>query len=114
MKSLHLLLQRFADAGLEFVVVGGFAGVLHGSSYVTENLDICAVLTSENIGKLRTALADLHPVHRMSDGWLDQLFAAIRGDRLEDAFARKIARSSPRAGCGSGRTSCRGARQHLG
>jgi len=29
MKSLHLLLQRLADAGLEFVVVGGFAGVLH-------------------------------------------------------------------------------------
>lgn len=48
MKGLHLLLQRFADAGLEFVVVGGFAGVLHGSSYVTDDLDICAVLTGEN------------------------------------------------------------------
>jgi hypothetical protein len=37
--SLHDLLKRFADAGLEFVVVGGFAGVLHGSSYVTNDLD---------------------------------------------------------------------------
>ena len=35
MKNLHVLLQRLADAGLEFVVVGGFAGVLHGSAYVT-------------------------------------------------------------------------------
>lgn len=46
MKSLHHLLQRFADADLEFVVAGGFAGVLHGSSYVTEDLDICAVMSA--------------------------------------------------------------------
>jgi hypothetical protein len=66
MHSLHLLLQRFADAGLDFVVVGGYAGVLHGSSLVTNDLDICAVLTAENIAKLRAVLADLHPVHRMT------------------------------------------------
>lgn len=66
MQSLHLLLQRFADAGFEFVVVGGYAGVLHGSSLVTNDLDICAVLSSENVQKLRTVLADLHPVHRMT------------------------------------------------
>jgi predicted nucleotidyltransferase len=66
MKSLHVLLQRFADAGLEFVVVGGFAGVLHGSSYVTDDLDICAVMSPETIAKLRMILADLKPVHRMT------------------------------------------------
>jgi predicted nucleotidyltransferase len=66
MKSLHLLLQRLADAGLEFVVIGGFAGVLHGSSYVTDDLGICAVLSPENIEKLRVALADLHPAHRIT------------------------------------------------
>jgi predicted nucleotidyltransferase len=66
MKSLHLLLQRFADAGLEFVVVGGYAGVLHGSSFVTNDLDVCAALTSENVQKLRTALADVRPVHRLT------------------------------------------------
>ena len=66
MKSLHVLLQRFADAGLEFVVVGGFAGVLHGSAYVTVDLDICAVMSPENIAKLRSALVDLNPVHRIT------------------------------------------------
>lgn len=66
MKNLHLLLQRFADAGLEFVVVGGFAGVLHGSSYVTDDLDICAVMSPETVAKLRNALADMQPVHRMT------------------------------------------------
>src|SRR3989304_3559019 len=64
MKSLHLLLQRLADAGLEFVVIGGYAGVLHGSTYVTDDLDICAVLIPDNVAKLRKALGDLHPVHR--------------------------------------------------
>ena len=66
MKSLHLLLQRLADAGFEFVVVGGYASVLHGSSYVTDDLDICAVLTPQNVEILRTALADLKPWHRMT------------------------------------------------
>ena len=66
MRNLHLLIQRLADSGVEFVIVGGFAGVLHGSSYVTEDLHICAVLSTENIGRLRAALADLDPKHRMT------------------------------------------------
>jgi hypothetical protein len=66
MHNLHLLLQRFADAGFDFVVVGGYAGVLHGSSLVTHDLDLCAVLSPENVGKLRSVLAELHPVHRMT------------------------------------------------
>lgn len=66
MHSLHLLLQKFADEGLDFVVIGGFAGVLHGSSQVSDDLDICAVLSPENVTKLRKALGDLHPVHRVT------------------------------------------------
>ena len=66
MKSLHLLLQKLADAGFEFVVVGGFASVLHGSAYVTDDLDICAALTPESVDQLRGALADLRPRHRMT------------------------------------------------
>lgn len=66
MQSLHRLLERFADANLDYVVVGGYAGVLHGSSLVTNDLDICAVLSPENVEKLRSILADLHPVHRIT------------------------------------------------
>lgn len=66
MNSLHLLLRRFAESGLDFVVIGGYAGVMHGSSLVTDDLDLCAVLSGENIAKLRAALADLHPVHRIT------------------------------------------------
>jgi hypothetical protein len=59
MQSLSDLLLRLAESGVDFVVVGGFAGVLHGSAYVTRDLDICAVLTPENLEKLREALRDL-------------------------------------------------------
>ncbi len=47
-------------------MVGGFAGVLHGSSLVTNDLDICAVLSPENVERLRRALADLRPMHRIT------------------------------------------------
>ena len=66
MQSLSQLLLRLADSGVDFVIIGGFAGVLHGSSYVTRDLDICAVLTPENVKRLQTILGDLHPLHRMT------------------------------------------------
>jgi hypothetical protein len=64
--ELNGLLQRLSDAGIDFVVVGGVAAVLHGSSMVTRDLDVCASLSDATIGKLRSALGDLHPVHRIA------------------------------------------------
>lgn len=66
MENLTRLLERLADAGVDFVIVGGFAAVTHGSSYLTRDVDICAVLTAENIALLRRALADWNPRHRMT------------------------------------------------
>ncbi len=66
MHKLHLLLHRLADAGVEFVVVGGYAAVIYGSAYVTNDVDVCAVLSPENVEKIRVALAGLHPVHRQT------------------------------------------------
>ena len=66
MQNLSQLLQRLADAGLEFVIVGGYAATTHGSSYVTRDIDICAVLTESNVEKLRQALAEWNPQHRMT------------------------------------------------
>jgi predicted nucleotidyltransferase len=86
MKSLPLLLQRLADAGLEFVIVGGFAGVLHGSAYVTDDLDICAILTPENVDKLRGAMADLHPVHRMTHRKLSFLEHPSAGQTVANLY----------------------------
>lgn len=60
------LLHRLADSGLDFVIIGGFAAITHGSALVTRDLDICALLTNENVEKLRTILGDWHPKHRMT------------------------------------------------
>ncbi len=66
MSELNGLLQRLSDAGIDFVVVGGLAAVLHGSSLVTRDLDVCASLSGTNLEKLRGALRDLHPRHRIA------------------------------------------------
>ena len=65
-KTLKDLLCHLADSGIPFVVVGGYAATMHGSSMVTEDLDVCAVLSPENITKLREVLAPFHPVHRIT------------------------------------------------
>ena len=48
------------------MLVGGYAAVLHGSSALTRDVDVCAALTPDNIERLRDALRDAHPVHRLS------------------------------------------------
>lgn len=65
-QNFERILHRLADSGLDFVIIGGFAVVTHGSSLVTRDLDICAVLSPENVEKLRATLADWNPKHRMT------------------------------------------------
>ena len=84
MQSLSNLLQRLAKSGVDFVVIGGFAGVLHGSSLVTRDLDICAVLTAENIERLRQALKDLHPHHRLTPQHLSFLQTPKPGESVNN------------------------------
>lgn len=66
MSDLQRLLRRLDDAGVEFVLVGGYAAMLHGSSLLTRDLDVCAVLTPGNVEKLRETFKEFHPVHRLS------------------------------------------------
>jgi predicted nucleotidyltransferase len=84
--ELHNLLQRLSDAGIEFVVVGGVAAVLHGSSMVTRDLDVCAELSSQNLRKLRDALRDLHPVHRIGPPRLSFLDVPEPGASLRNLY----------------------------
>jgi len=60
------LLERLAKGGVDFVIVGGFAGVVHGCTYVTQDIDICCDFSPANLLKLQGAVSDLHPVHRMT------------------------------------------------
>jgi len=53
------LLERFADAGIEFVIIGGFAVIAHGYVRATRDLDIVPAPTPENYERLATVLREL-------------------------------------------------------
>ena len=60
------LLQRLVEHKVEFVIIGGVCGVLHGLSLVTLDLDICCSFDRENLRRLEAAVHDLNPRHRLA------------------------------------------------
>lgn len=61
-----MLLQRLSEHKVEFVVIGGFCGVLHGTALITYDLDICCRFSRENLRRLEASVSDLHPRHRLT------------------------------------------------
>ncbi len=67
MKSDFLnLLERLVKAGVDFIIVGGFAGVVYGCTYITQDIDICCDFSSDNLLLLQKALSNVNPVHRQT------------------------------------------------
>ena len=60
----HEILNRLADAGVEFVIVGMAAAVLQGVTLATWDLDIVHRRTPENIERLLRVLEDLQAISR--------------------------------------------------
>lgn len=88
MSDPNQLIQRLCDADIEFVIVGGFAAMLHGSSLVTRDLDVCAVLTAANVQKLRDAFREVHPVHRLTSQSLSFLDNPDPGVEIRNLYLR--------------------------
>lgn len=84
MVQLNRLIERLCDTGLDFVIVGGFAGVLHGSTLVTRDIDVCVSLSSENVARLREAFRDLKPRYRLPSPKLSFLDNPEPGVALND------------------------------
>lgn len=55
------LLEVLTSAGVDFIVVGGTAAVLHGSSMATYDLDVLMPFTRENCQRLLRAMEGLNP-----------------------------------------------------
>ncbi len=53
------LLRRLTARGVDFVVVGGIAGVAHGAARLTQDLDICYAPDQANLDALGDALTEL-------------------------------------------------------
>ena len=86
MQDFRGLLERLTDGGLQFVVIGGYAAMTHGSSLVTRDLDVCAVLSPDNVEKIRSILADWHPKHRMTPQRLSFLEHPPAGTPLNNLY----------------------------
>ena len=54
-------LTALAAAGVSLVIVGGVAVTIHGSSYVTFDLDFCYARDPENLSRLTGALRPFNP-----------------------------------------------------
>lgn len=53
------LLRRLTAAGVDFVVIGGYAAIAHGASVLTSDLDICFAPDDANLDALGRVLIDL-------------------------------------------------------
>jgi len=62
------LLDALLVGEVDFVIVGGVAAVLHGSTLLTRDLDICIPLGASNLLRLQSALRELHPRVRAGAG----------------------------------------------
>ena len=62
--DLDALLAALAAAGVEHIVVGGAAAVLHGAPITTQDLDVVYRRTAENLDRLQAFLVDLDALAR--------------------------------------------------
>jgi hypothetical protein len=58
--SFYSTIKVLQDHRVRFVVIGGVAATIHGSSHVTNDLDICYDATPDNIDRLVHVLRAIH------------------------------------------------------
>jgi predicted nucleotidyltransferase len=62
--NLEKLLPTLVGAGVEFIIVGGVAGILHGSARATYDVDLVYSRNQQNIQRLVSVLAPYNPYLR--------------------------------------------------
>ncbi|HET9888665.1 MAG TPA: hypothetical protein VFR10_14245, partial [bacterium] len=58
------MIDSLCGAGVDFIIVGGIAGTIHGAARATYDLDAVYSRSSDNIKRLAGALAPLQPYLR--------------------------------------------------
>lgn len=81
MNDLGKLLERLSDGRVDFILVGGVAATVHGSSRLTEDIDVVYQRSPENIQRLARALADVTPYLRGAPRGLPFQWDAITIER---------------------------------
>jgi predicted nucleotidyltransferase len=65
--DIAAVLAALQHRGVRFVLIGGLAGVIHGSPFPTEDVDITPERSEENLARLSDALTDLAARVRTAD-----------------------------------------------
>jgi hypothetical protein len=65
MPDVQHLLTTLIEHDVRFVLIGGLAAAAHGSSLLTEDVDVCIAFDVENMTRLLAALRTIHPEHRL-------------------------------------------------
>ena len=58
------VIRTLVDAGVDFIIVGGVAGTVHGSARLTRDVDVVYARSPENMRRLVDALASHNPYLR--------------------------------------------------
>lgn len=64
MMDFPKLLRLLTEHGVEFIIIGGVAAVIHGSSRLTQDLDVVYRRSPQNIARLAHALHEQAPYLR--------------------------------------------------
>lgn len=60
MDPLIQILKRLNEQGVDFILIGGMAAIVHGSPVVTNDIDVCVSFSPENIPKILAALLPIN------------------------------------------------------
>jgi hypothetical protein len=76
------LLAAFVEHDAKFVIVGGVAGQVCGSTRVTKDLDLCPAWSAENLDRVAAALRDLGARMKIGEGSIELLEVALDAKTL--------------------------------
>jgi len=88
MEQLRQILERLNHGQVEYVLVGGLAGVFTEFPLVTRDVDICMPFTEPNLLRLEKALAGLNPFHRQTPNRLPSVWRKISPAALKNMYLR--------------------------
>jgi predicted nucleotidyltransferase len=80
------LLELLAKNEVDFVIIGGFAGIVHGCVYVTQDVDLCCDFSVPNLLRLADALKNVRPVHRMTPARLPLELTSANAGQFKNLY----------------------------
>jgi len=88
------VLESLDKKGVEYILVGGVAVILHGIERLTHDIDIFVKMDEENIARLRHALQSISQDPSIDEITLDALqeFAVIRFGATDEFYIDIMAR----------------------